>query len=165
MFVEICVVNEMKLGKLFSFYHGLFVQFEMNPSPKHFQQNWWIVKPNFDGVLVTHSRNYLSQTRGQIVKRLGLNVKIFWPPCTSISYPLGEDFFHFSFVPYMFPSSSQWVPIRFPICSLGSQCVAQYRWAKGVEAGGGIHTLKPYQIFASGPAWKTSTCEYIKITE
>jgi hypothetical protein len=29
----------------------------------------------------------------------------------------GEDFFHFSFVPNKFPSSSQWVPIRFPMCS------------------------------------------------
>ncbi len=27
------------------------------------------------------------------------------------------EFFHFSFVPSMFPSNSQWVPIRFPICS------------------------------------------------
>ncbi len=26
----------------------------------------------------------------------------------------------FSFVPNMFPSSSQWVPIRFPKCSVGS---------------------------------------------
>jgi hypothetical protein len=33
-----------------------------------------------------------------------------------------EDFFHFSFVPKMFLSNSQWVPIRFPICLLGSQC-------------------------------------------
>jgi hypothetical protein len=29
---------------------------------------------------------------------------------------LGEDFFHFSFVPSMFLSSAQWVP-KFPICS------------------------------------------------
>jgi hypothetical protein len=60
----------------------------------------------------------------------------------------GRVFFHFPFVPNMFPSSSQWVPIKFPICSLGSQCVPQgcsqshmfcpksspshlYRWAKG----------------------------------
>ncbi len=27
----------------------------------------------------------------------------------------GEDFFHFSFVPNIFPSSSQWVPNAFPI--------------------------------------------------
>ncbi len=58
-------------------------------------------------------------------------------------------FFHFSFVPNMFLSSSQWVPIRLPICSQGSQCVPNstsleshmfcpksspshlYRWAKG----------------------------------
>ncbi len=32
-------------------------------------------------------------------------------------------FFHFSFVPNMFPSSSQLVPIKFSICSLSSQCV------------------------------------------
>jgi hypothetical protein len=31
----------------------------------------------------------------------------------------------FSFVLNMFPSSSQWVPIRFSICSLGSLCVPQ----------------------------------------
>jgi hypothetical protein len=37
----------------------------------------------------------------------------------------GRIFFHFSFVLNMFPSSSQWVPIKFPICSLGSQCVPQ----------------------------------------
>jgi hypothetical protein len=29
----------------------------------------------------------------------------------------GRIFFHFSFVPNMFPSSSQWVPIKFPMCS------------------------------------------------
>ncbi len=29
----------------------------------------------------------------------------------------GGDFFHFSFVPSMLPSSSQWVPVRFPMCS------------------------------------------------
>jgi hypothetical protein len=28
----------------------------------------------------------------------------------------GEDFFHFSFVPSMFPSSAQWV-LKFPMCS------------------------------------------------
>ncbi len=28
----------------------------------------------------------------------------------------GEDFFHFSFVLSMFPSSAQWVP-KFPMCS------------------------------------------------
>jgi hypothetical protein len=33
------------------------------------------------------------------------------------------DFFLFSFVPNMFPSSSQWVPIRFSKFPLGSQCV------------------------------------------
>ncbi len=38
-----------------------------------------------------------------------------------------EDFFHFSFVPKMFPSSFQWVPTRFPICSLGSQCCVPQR--------------------------------------
>jgi len=31
----------------------------------------------------------------------------------------------FVFVPNMFPSSSQWVPIRFPICSPCFQCVPQ----------------------------------------
>jgi hypothetical protein len=36
---------------------------------------------------------------------------------------VGEDFFHFSFVSNTFPSSSQRVPIRFPICSQGYQCV------------------------------------------
>jgi hypothetical protein len=59
------------------------------------------------------------------------------------------DFFSFSFVPKMFPSSSQWVPkmfVRFPMCSLrvfpiaphfNPICFAQspplltYRWAKG----------------------------------
>ncbi len=29
----------------------------------------------------------------------------------------GDFFFSFSFVPNMFPSSSQWVPITFPKCS------------------------------------------------
>jgi hypothetical protein len=29
----------------------------------------------------------------------------------------GEIFFHFSFVPNMFPSSFQWVPFMFPMCS------------------------------------------------
>jgi len=64
----------------------------------------------------------------------------------------GRVFFHFSSVATMFPLSSQWVLIRFPICS---QCVSQhvlhstsllshmlwqllssfhlYRWAKGEE--------------------------------
>jgi len=37
-----------------------------------------------------------------------------------------EDFFLFSFVPNMFPSCFQWVPIRFPICSLVFQCVPQW---------------------------------------
>jgi hypothetical protein len=32
-------------------------------------------------------------------------------------------FFHFSFVPNMFTSSSHQVPIKFPVCSLGSQFV------------------------------------------
>ncbi len=36
----------------------------------------------------------------------------------------GRTSFHFFFVPNMFPSSSQWVPIRLPICSLGSQCIS-----------------------------------------
>jgi hypothetical protein len=62
----------------------------------------------------------------------------------------GRIFFHFLFVPNMFPSSSQWVPIRLPMCSLGSQCVSLgcsqshmfcpksspshlYRWAQGVR--------------------------------
>ncbi len=36
------------------------------------------------------------------------------------------DLFHLSFVPNMFPSSSQWISIRFPRCSLGSQCVPQW---------------------------------------
>ncbi len=34
-------------------------------------------------------------------------------------------FFSFFFVPNMFFTSSQWVPIRFSLCSLGSQCVSQ----------------------------------------
>jgi hypothetical protein len=37
-------------------------------------------------------------------------------------------FIFFPFVPNMFPSSSQWVLIRFPICSLSSQCVPQGCW-------------------------------------
>jgi hypothetical protein len=47
------------------------------------------------------------------------------PLFTYIGGPKGEDFFHFSFVPNMFIASSQWVPIKFSICSFGSQCVPQ----------------------------------------
>ncbi len=36
----------------------------------------------------------------------------------------GEDIFHFSFVPNVFLSSSQWVPIKLPICSLCRQISA-----------------------------------------
>ncbi len=86
---------------------------------------------------------------------------------------VGEGFFHFSFVPNMFPSSSQWVLIRFSICSLGSQCVPQgcsqyhliycqmfcpksspshlYRWAKG----GGTPSF--HRIFYFGGASIVST--------
>jgi hypothetical protein len=35
----------------------------------------------------------------------------------SFGVGVGEDSFHYSFVPNMFPSSSQWEPIRFPMCS------------------------------------------------
>jgi hypothetical protein len=47
------------------------------------------------------------------------------PPLTYIGGPKGEDFCLFSFVPDMFLASSQWVPTKFSICSLGSQCFPQ----------------------------------------
>jgi hypothetical protein len=37
----------------------------------------------------------------------------------------GEMIFSFLLCSQMFLSSSQWIPIRFPICSLGSWCVPQ----------------------------------------
>jgi hypothetical protein len=80
------------------------------------------------------------------------------------------DFFPFFFVPNMFPSSFQWIPIRFSICSLGSQCVPNsaslsshmfctkssppshlYRWAEG----GG--TLSLHRIFYFLGAFIVST--------
>ncbi len=82
---------------------------------------------------------------------------------------VGEDFFHFSFVSNMFPSSCQWVPIRFPICSQGPPCVPNstsleshmfcpksspshlYRWAKG----GGNPSF--HRIFYFGGASIVST--------
>jgi hypothetical protein len=45
--------------------------------------------------------------------------------CLDFFFPLSfgvgrQDFFHFSFVPNMFLSSSQWVPIRFLRCPQNS---------------------------------------------
>ncbi len=103
------------------------------------------------------NRNFM-----QLMGRLSMHSKCldFFP--FKFWVGVGEDFFHFSFVPNKFPSSSQWVPIRFPICSQGSQCVPNstsfeshmfcpksspshlYRWAKG----GGISSF--HRIFYFG---------------
>jgi hypothetical protein len=113
------------------------------------------------------NRNFM-----QLMGRLSMHSKCldFFP--FKFWVGVGEDFFHFSFVPNKFPSSSQWVPIRFPICSQGSQCVPNstsfeshmfcpksspshlYRWAKG----GGIPSL--HRIFYVGKASTISTFDF-----